>query len=302
MRNKHPNKTRLQELEISLPGRMKQLHRLLEKWAKHDYLPTVDRNKRLHTLLTQMPEPIRHFVSFENERLAAVDLKNSQPFHLCYLFSQRFWESKTYAIGLRSILPALYKELNRHGVLTQIRRHIKACSHRSDVHLFIEKTTQGYFYECLVEKYGEQRKRLSTRQKAKQRFMVFMNFDTAKKNSVYYKDYREWANDFPAVARLLELIKQLNYTYLSKILQALEAKMLLSRVVGEFVKKHPDVLITSIHDSLVTLDTQKKELEAILKRVYQRELKLVPNVEAKTLRPENAYRDLPKYIKKKLNS
>jgi hypothetical protein len=247
-----------------------------------------------------LPEPIRHFLTYHGEKLASLDLKNSQPFHLSLLFTTRFWGEKACRLSLKAIQPALYTGLKRTGVLTQIRDHVRKASSSPDVQQYIQLATTGTLYEHLVATYGEQHPSMASRGEAKQQFMVFLYFNPLEKHAVRYQAYRQWAADFPNVAHLLELIKQENHTYLARLLQALEAKLLLRLVVSEFVRQYPGVFITSVHDSLLTLDSKKQELEAIIRQVYLREMQRMPEIEMKTLCPENAYHDLPKYIQKKL--
>lgn len=289
------------QLEHSIPHRMKRVTELMNSFNAHNYFPTIDSNNRLYTLWTQIPEPIRNFVSFNGEKLVSIDIKNSQPFHSCFLFNPRFWGSKGYGISLQSIDPWLFERFNKKGVLSRLRQHVKVTRDRDDVKLFIEKTTNGTYYEYLSGRYGNTHKRLSTRQKAKEEFMMFMNFDINKKFSLRYKAYQTWSGDFPNVAAVFELIKDHNYTHLSRILQKLEAKMLLVRAVAAFTKKYPlDGVIFPVHDSLITLESKVEELVRIIKRVYSRELHLIPNVKVKILNQQNAYEDLLKYVERKM--
>jgi hypothetical protein len=290
------------ELEASFPFRMKRLKKLFQLFRGHNYFPTIDRSGRLYTLLVMLPEPIRHFITHRGERLCSLDVKNSQPFLLSVLFSVRFWSDKAHRFSLKALQPVMYTALKKSGLLLQIRKHIRQVRNSRDVKHYTKLATTGSMYEYLVATYGEQHPSLATRGEAKQQFMIFLYFNPVYKELAQHSAYRQWAADFPNVATLLELVKQDNYTYLPRLLQALEAKLLLQVVVSAFTKHHPGVFITSIHDSLVTLDRKKQELEALIRHTYQQHIHHEPEIEVKTLCPENAYADLPKYVEKKLKA
>lgn len=292
----------IQKIKSSVPLRISRLNSVIGKVQAHDHFPSIDANARLYTLWPLMPEPIRNFITFNGKSLCTIDIKNSQPFHLCYLFTPEFWGSKEYATALISLDKWLYQTLEKENILEKIRQHVKAVQNAKDVILFREKTISGQYYESLVEKYADQHPELATRAKAKLNFLRFLNFDLRRKNQKRYAAYRTWAKDFPNVAALLELIKEVNHPFISKILQQLEAKILLQKTAAAFAKKFPSTPIGSIHDSLITLHDKQEELMLITKKVYKKFLGITPNLDIKVLNPQNAYADMDKYLLRKLNS
>ena len=65
------------------------------KMESGSYSCTIsEKGKRFHSVLTNMRGMLRHFLTFNGERLVSIDLKNSQPYLIALLLQPSFWESK----------------------------------------------------------------------------------------------------------------------------------------------------------------------------------------------------------------
>jgi hypothetical protein len=275
------------------------LHKQLNDVAGGAVNVTIDRNHRLHSVVSTIREPIRHFISCGNESLVALDLKNSQPFHMGFLLQTKFWGTTASKITLRAICPEVYTLLEKEGVLTQIRDLIKGPS-KADVLEFMQQTSNGTMYDLLVTRYGKETRKMKSRAAAKVAFMFIMNSPfrniEAKKN----KYYRLWSQDYPTVSALLQFVKSIGHFHMSTILQTLEAKMILDIVVNDFCNNYPDIPIFSVHDSLITLQSHSGHLQAVIERVYQQSLGEAPEVSIKELGPKTAFEELPSYTEKQM--
>ena len=276
-----------------------QINNIIQKINKSNHFARIDKNNRLYTIFSSMPEPLRYFLKYNGETLVAVDISNSQPFHFCYLFNKEFWSAQPTACSLISIHPGLYEHFSKKDQLGGILKMIRQCKNKTDVSTYLKATKEGSFYESLVNQYGAHYTSLNSKEKAKTEFVTYLNFDIRKKTSGRYGAYRQFEQDYPNVVELMELIKKYNHTDMSTILQRLEAKLFLIITGREFSRQYPDVPIFTIHDTIITIQSHTDKLENIIKTSYERNLGFCPKVKTTVLTPETAELNMEKYAQKK---
>jgi len=291
--------TMLEAIRKAQTLRKEMIEYTIRKITKSDYNLKIDHNGRLYSVITNMPEPLRHFLRYDGQDLVAIDVKNSQPFHFCYLFNPSFWAAQQTKCSLRALLPKLYDEFSHTGQLQDIRSFIKEAAQEDDVKQFLLQTEDGSFYDKLVEMYCIRFKRLSSREGAKKEFLAYLNFDISKKNRPYYSPYREIEKGFRNVIALMEKIKLNDHVDMSRILQSLEAKMILRYVGRAFSKKYPDVPIFTVHDNIITLKDKQEELQTILYEQYAAILKMKPTIKPTLLNENEAFSKISRYVDKK---
>jgi hypothetical protein len=279
--------------------REQQIKNIITQIETNKHFSRVDANERLYTLFSSMPEPLRCFIQYNNQTLVAVDISNSQPFHFCYLFNRKFWSAQQSSCSLKSIYPVLHKSFENSGQLSFITKFVNKNKNATDVQEFIKKTTDGVFYEEIVSKYGDRYASLNTRDKAKKEFITFLNFDVTKKGFNRYGAYRQFANDFPNVATLMEVIKGISHTDMASILQRLEAKVLLKMAAKTFSSQFPEVPLFTIHDTIITLLSHQKELENIISTEYSDNIDYIPKIKPTPLTPQTAFENIERYASKK---
>lgn len=224
-------------------------------------------DNRLHTNLTRLNKVLRPCIKYNNKSLGAIDIKCSQP----YFFS----------VILKAILKHNHKLLKQIGatkVLTNrnITALFKLDIDRKEVIRFVESVINSSkdfytgFSEQMIINYDEKNRI----------FREVSNFgknrnSTSKPTRVeYYKSKREVAKSvimeiffskpnttikeaqtfkklYPSVFEIMRFIKDKCVEF-HRLLTIVESHCLLDSVAKEFSKKHKNIPLWSIHDSLVT--------------------------------------------------
>ncbi len=229
--------------------------------AGQELNPLLDQaGGRLHTTLTNMSSVLRPYLYAEGQgQLVSLDLANSQPFLLNLLLDPIFYN------------PALQKHAGVRGRLRwkevgkEIRERNKERGGDIDIMLvntlheaeqqeldkFREWTSSGQFYQRLREamaELGEEEANLAATLGAVKELIFLVLFS---KNNYSTPGKRAFTKIFPTVDKVVRLLKKGDHTALPRLLQTLEARLLLLRIGRQVAKALPQVPMLTVHDSLV---------------------------------------------------
>lgn len=193
-------------------------------------------NYRFNTTLTSLKKDLRKFIYLPgtSERLMILDCKNSQPL-LFYPLVLEYFEGE------------IKKDVENYGYLTQ----------------------EGGFYEFIAEKANEDISNYKDRDRLKKELFkqVFYNkLVPGWNDGKYLKIFKK---EFPSVWEVIHHYK--NTKVLSKGprelaigMQRKEAEIWLDTITKALYEKYPDIFFTTIHDSIVCLES---DVEKVMKEI-----------------------------------
>ena len=231
---------------------------------------------RYHSNLTNIPQTIRDFIKYDGKQLIGIDIKSSQPTLSCLLFERGFWDGTApfsiYSIpaGKRNKLLFNKKQIitikqqQEHNTIYLMLAFMSRKPMNSDFFEYKKLIQEGQFYEYLF-KNAPVHVNIKTREEAKNAMFYMMFSDN--------KDFYQWsggfkryfAEQFPDVFEVFEIIKSQDYTLLSKLLQLIESEIVIDRACKRIAKEKPKLFIATVHDSIVTTIGDEHYVENVLK-------------------------------------
>jgi hypothetical protein len=80
----------------------------------HNFYYSVDDNVgRFHSNLTNIKKELRNYITYDDQKLVNIDIKNSQPFFSTLLFNTAFYEEESENISLYDI-PTVFSLLTKY--------------------------------------------------------------------------------------------------------------------------------------------------------------------------------------------
>lgn len=213
-----------------------------------EFFITVDNtSNRLHSNVTNLPTPLRQFLSVLNEKLYSIDIRCSQPTFLGLLMSKR------------------------------------SCIDRDEVALFLSICKEGQFYEYMAKK-GELEIDLTdyeTRKKFKQKIFSGCLFDVNRiKLSKWELIFQKC---FPTIFTEVRRIKKTNYNAMAVMLQKEESKFIFKTVedISKVIEDNNPLL--TIHDSIISNKESIETVKAIMEQNFIETYKFCPDLTIESL-------------------
>ena len=183
---------------------------------------------RMHTNYTILKSFIRkNCLMIDGEETCEIDIQNSQP-----LF-----------------LSKLIQESDSRWV------------REDEFELFRELTTNGYYYQYVMEKTGEEDKRKVKEMTYK---VLFGRNVANSKADKFFKIL------FPTIHNFIKLYKKEHgdYKILAYDLQKAESNLIFNKMIKNIMILHPEIKIITIHDSIVV----QKKYRDIVNNIFQNEI------------------------------
>ena len=209
----------------------------VKNWGKAPHLTVDDKGGRFYTPLSLLLSPLRHFITYDGQPLVVLDLKNSQPLHLLLLLDANFWtENSRLTWSLKKLNPALWKWLKGKPaatgqqeqppplIETKNTKQERIREQLTNTH-FEKLVLEGKLYEFMVEHFGgtyftaQGADRFRTRELAKLEMLRLMYFDNSKPYSPSQAPFAAFRQHFPAVARIMDVLKRRSYKDFPVLLQ-----------------------------------------------------------------------------------
>ena len=141
-----------------------------------------------------------------------------------------------------------------------------------DVKLYIALVSKGRIYEYLQDKM-----RLNSRGEAKK---LFFSIVFGNPKATYGKHEREMFQKlFPTVFQVFVLIKSVKYQDLAILLQTIESTQSCWILFVKGKPKRKELPIYTIHDSILTLDSEKESVGSIMKGEIKNAIGFEPAIE-----------------------
>ena len=183
---------------------------------------------RMHTNYTILKSFIRkNCLMIDGEETCEIDIQNSQP-----LF-----------------LSKLIQESDSRWV------------REDEFELFRELTTNGYYYQYVMEKTGEEDKRKVKEMTYK---VLFGRNVANSKSDKFFKTL------FPTIHNFIKLYKKEHgdYKILAYDLQKAESNLIFNKMIKTIMNLYPEIKIITIHDSIVV----QKKYRDIVNNIFQNEI------------------------------
>lgn len=253
-------------------------HRMsVDRIANSDFHFMRDDNVgRLHTNLTNIISGARNFITYDKMPLVSVDIRNSQPFLSNTLMNTTFYNfsrKRQKSISGNSNSDSQYydsvnltlQEISKNYNFTNINSSIKIFNILSylmigknevsiaavEFQRFRDLTSKGLLYEYIETEVNSRTGKVFPNRKAlKEVIFLVMFTDNHFIGQPEAEPKRIFRDLFPNIYKLFSLIKKGDPSILPRLLQSIEAKIILDRVSYRISIDYPYLPIFSIHDSL----------------------------------------------------
>lgn len=248
---------------------------------------------RLHTNVTGLKKEFRKYLSYNDQKLVAADIKNSQPFMSLVFFNTNKDPAIQQIIDKHCVyLKKSYPK--EYASLTKLLNNLKSGQYSANVKQYIQDVTSGQIYEVMKDIWNTTLGLQMTREEAKTEiFKIFFqppSFTTNKKTV--------FKNTYPTVYRIIELInhgfkrtKKQKRSLMSKynfidiqgnvwacILQNIESYIVLDVVCHNLKNTYPDVPLITVHDSIATTEKNYAVVEAELNHALKKYIGHTPSI------------------------
>ncbi|MHA1949689.1 MAG: hypothetical protein ACW99G_07225 [Candidatus Thorarchaeota archaeon] len=243
----------------------------LEMIDKQEWFFKWDDYGRVHTNITNLKTCFRSNLTHNNEKLLELDISNSQPFFLGCLILNYIKNNNNFT----SLNYSLIKNPSIPQPLPSIRCDILPNSSLpKDLQLYINLVQKGDLYNYLTQSIG--RKGVTSKEMKVSLFaeVLFCKNYWKSKNKSKFEEL------FPSVTKVITELKKKDYTSLSKHLQRMESAAMINGVVRRCMEEHPDMFITTIHDSVLCKEKDLEIIQNIMLQVFE-EFDMIPKLRIK---------------------
>lgn len=262
---------------------------------ERDLRPGFDAQGRLYTSLAGMSKRMRQYVYAEGygSPLVSLDIKNSQPFLCNLLLREDFYTASAAGHPERPTLashggPAGRLLVHLDPALGERLREMLAGT-PADVAEFGAWTSGGQFYERLQAALAaaEPGRVLPHSRGALKGLLLGILYGRldhqlpdrlVRQDAVRRANRRVFAAALPTVSAVLDAYKRHQHELLPKVLQSVEAGLMLEVVARQVSVEYPTTPIFTIHDALVVPLEYAEPVELIMRRELTRTVGYAPQV------------------------
>ena len=275
------------------------LHNIL-RLSNFAYEAKRDNNvHRLHSVITNMQSDYRNFLSFNDETLGNIDIKNSQPYLACLILNPDFWKEDSqlpltlYHLPLN--IQAMFKEAKE---MEEITSFFKRYSH-NDFETYIQKVTSGEFYDQFVELANQRFGCYIDRKEAKtMMFNILFSSNRGQVTDPTIKALKELfkIEVYPIIYKLFSIIKhsyneverENQHNRLACLLQAIESHIMLDKVCKRIWEEgNKEIPVFTIHDSIATTLSNKSKVRSIMFEELTKAIGYEPTLDEKEWKLDN---------------
>ncbi len=233
---------------------------------------------RLHTNLTNVSKLVRPFLSYKGQSLVALDVANAQPFLATCLLCPDFYSESWIVngpISIHSILtkptlfganPQLYREIFE-PMAKFLKNRVNHSIHKPKIDDYSGWVAGGNFYEKCAEAFNIETGLATFNRDIMKKTMYIVFYGRNNTADPYKKIFKSL---FPIHCKVFYGLKKKAHNHLPILLQAMEAHIVLDRIVGRIASERPDVPLFTIHDCVATIPEHVEYIkEVMLQELYQ---------------------------------
>ncbi len=226
----------------------------IQKLNRQDFYYTLDDNVgRFHSNLTNIKRELRHYITYNGEKLVNVDIKNSQPLFSTLLLNKDFWSvNQSVHLSIHHF-PSLLTNLSKTNLDQYYNIMLVKALKKADNQLlstYVEYVNSGEFYKKISQKLYPSR--AFDKQAIKDMFYKLFFSKNRVIQGYKSKPKRDFRAHFPKVYEIFSIVKRKDYRTLAQLLQRIESTVMIQNAVVRIAEERPDLPIFTIHDSIAT--------------------------------------------------
>jgi hypothetical protein len=244
----------------------------IEKFEKQEFYNSVDGNiGRFHSNIANIKKELRQFITYNEQQLVNVDIKNSQPLFSTLLLSEAFYNILSKPINIYNI-PSVLPYININ--ITNINKTISIIDHyimivessesvnNKGFQKYIDLVNSDDFYRRMASIIAPNKPYV----KAEMKTMMFMVFFSSNRfiGQPQAQFKRLFRAHFPEVYEVFRMIKKGNHAALSHLLQRIESNIIVELASRRIAEERPEVPIFTVHDSIATTVGNEEYIEAVI--------------------------------------
>jgi hypothetical protein len=264
------------ENDIKLIRKCHNMERIIYNFDILRFRHTIGKKGyRLFTLISYLPKELRKHVLFQKKNLVSIDISNSQPYLILWLFKVDPEVKKKQRNILRGTII-------QHNNLSSLMIPFLAKTQSSiEFQRYKDLVCKGGFYEQFIPGYARKNNlNISDVELVKKEVKLNVLKSFYSKNSMRIGNgiKTDLHRSFPKISRLLNMIKRPKYQLLSIILQRIESYMVLDVICKRISLERPDIPIFSLHDSIVSTIGNEEYIKNIMTEELSRHIGSPPNI------------------------
>lgn len=232
---------------------------------------------RFYNPISNLKKEQRAFLTYKGQPLVELDKKNSQPYFSLALLKKSFWgrpSDEPYTLNINNLF-GNGKNRRRLGdggcipgidaIITLLENEeTQASKGFGGFQKYIDCVTDD-FYQHIEDIFKPRHPdRFNDRSQVKIEVMRILYMDPLKDHLDFYLPCKTFEVHFPSVYRLFTKIKEVDYTYLSIILQRIESFLFLEVICKRINEQYPYIPLFTIHDCILTTKGNEYTVKAII--------------------------------------
>jgi hypothetical protein len=219
-------------------------NRIIKLFEEREFHFTVDgTGYRLHSLLTRCSKGLRNFITYNDEKLVSIDLKNSQPYLLLLLMNSEFLKTELFQ-HIRYGTGINYEYIC--SIMLSLSSEIEASK---EFQRFKYLVANGTFYDFFINQLQVEGEYEIAKKATKRRLLITFY---SKKGTKSGGAKTQFNSLFPLVYKFINCAKDVRHQNLAILLQRIESYLILDRICKRLASERPKMPIFTIHDSIVT--------------------------------------------------
>lgn len=263
-----------------------------------DYKVSIDTHvHRLHSAITNIQKCYRNFLTYDNQTLASVDIKNSQPYLACALLNPLFWSiNNDLPLSLYSLPEDIQRSITSVALPLKLEKFFDKCSN-DDFTPYKEVVANGRMYETIAKVCQSHLNRPISRNEAKTlMFYLLFSSNRGKHDDNVINQMKDiFSNElYPKVALLLKLIKhncvalgiKKQHGRLACLLQSIESEIILHRCCKRIWEEgNHQVPVFTIHDSIATTVEHREYVQTVMREELTKAIGIPPTLSVDYWKP-----------------
>ena len=201
----------------------------LFKFHKQQFYYHVDDNvRRFHSNLTNFKKELRNYITYNNNLLINIDIRNSQPLFSLILLNKEFYNSKSsHNIYQYSHIFSTIPSITTNGFSLMLVKHLQNTDNEV-FNEYVDMVNSGEFYKRISDKIFPERE--FNKKNIKEMIFTVLFSDNRFIGQTEADSKMAFKTHFPDVYKVFSLIKKKDKTILARILQMIESDIIINRV------------------------------------------------------------------------
>lgn len=263
----------------------------------------LETDGRVHTNITGFPKKFRKFLRYDGEKMVEIDISASVPNFLFYFLSNLssstshldkiINKKKLYYVHYMLVknsvsidfieIQNFEKEILNGTLYSSFLTLIKEFSVLDDSY------HQWQFNEYFFPNQSYHHKPKSKDLKISDSKMALLSMFNAK-NTTYILEELSFKNSYPSIFKFIFELKKIDHKYFSYIILQIESYFMLNIIAkgidNKFKKKIP---ILTLHDCIVTTESQITNIKDFMEITFEKELGFIPVMKTKKWYHDNEF-------------